>query len=449
MEATGGRDSARIVFALLVLGVIVAGLIAASYHPSSTATSNSGSSTATGGTSSGGGSSSISTSSNCSAGSAYDSDWLTFKDDSQRTGFSSYDFSASPGGRFAGQLAWHNDNGFSEMVATQGELFFASYWLFAIGLADGSNLWNQTTGAGPAPPLASNGTEVYLGSNLSGLVKFDPSTGANSQTGDVDTFGTVAICGDMAYVNSEAGQFQNGPPSDSLQALNLTSGQTLWSDNLSTGYFVGYPTTDGHLIYTEMDNGTVFAFRAASVALAWRQTIPLVNVTTATTSTGPNGTRTIVGNINAADYLVETPPLSGGELYVTTTFGMMYALNATTGNIVWSTNLGTTVTDPRGSSAVAYGTVFEGTAAGLIAVNATDGSIVWKAPLNSTDTGTPTVVDGYVFIADFSGTLYQFDATTGRLLWSYTGLGNGYVSEPIVAGGLVCVDGNKGVFAFH
>jgi outer membrane protein assembly factor BamB len=302
-------------------------------------------------------------------------------------------------------------------------------------------LWNQTTGMGPVPPIASNGTTVYLGSNLGGLVAFNPATGASQQVGDVNTLGTVAICGEIAYVNSGPGEFQNSRTTDWLQALNLTSGQTIWGDNLSAGYFIGYPTTDGHTVFMLMDNGTVCAFAADSGTLVWKQTIPLSSVTT--TVPNPNGRQTV------ADDLIETPPLSGGLLYVTTTFGMMYALNATSGAVVWSSGLGTTFVDTTGSSAAAYGMIFEGTAAGLLAVNATDGSIVWKAQLNSTDAGTPTVVDGHVFITDSSGTLYQFNATDGASMWKYTGLGAGYVSEPIVAGGFVAVDGNNGIFAFH
>jgi outer membrane protein assembly factor BamB len=386
----------------------------------------------------------------CGIGPAYADSWLLFKHDSERTGFSSYNFSASSAGRFLGQLAWRNGSGFSEMAASQSELFVASYWLYALNLTNGKGLWTETTGAGPAPPIAADGNTVLLGENDGPLTAFNATTGANSQIGDTMTLATVAICGDVAYVNSGPGEFQNGPPTDSLQALNLTSGQDIWTVNLASGGFNSYcPTTDGHMVYMFMDNGTVFAYSASSGTLVWRQTIPLVNVTTVSTSIGPNGQVTVIENPNAADDFVQTPPLSGGKLFVTTTFGMMYALNATTGSVVWSTDLGTNITDARGSSAVAYGKVFEGTAAGLLAVNATDGSIVWKAPLNSTDTGTPAVVDGYVFIADSSGTLYQFNAGNGALLWSYTGLGGGYVSEPIVADGFVAVDGNNGVFAFR
>lgn len=386
----------------------------------------------------------------CGTGLAYADSWLLFKHDAERTGFSTYNFSTSSAGKFLGQLAWRNSSGFSELAASQSELFVASYWLYALNLTNGKGLWTETTGAGPAPPVAADGNTVYLGENVGQLTAFNATTGASSQVGDPMTLATVAICGDVAYVNSGPGEFQNGPPTDSLQALNLTSGQDIWTVNLASGFFNSYyPTTDGHVVYMLMDNGTAFAYSAASGTLVWRQTIPLVSVTTVSTVTGSSGGQTVEVNPSAGDDFVGTPPLSGGRLFVTTTFGMMYALNATTGGVVWSTDLGTNVTDARGSSAVAYGKIFEGTAAGLLAINATDGSIVWKAPLNSTDTGTPTVVDGYVFVADFSGTLYQFNASNGALLWSYTGLGVGCVSEPIVAGGFVAVDGNHGVFAFR
>lgn len=390
----------------------------------------------------------------CGVGPSYGDEWLTYKHDSQRTGYSSYGFSTSAAGKFLGQLAWQNKSGFSEMAATESELFVSSWWLFALNLTNGKGLWTETTGAGPAPPISANGNTVYLGENIGPLTAFNATTGASSQVGSTMYLATSAICGDVAYANSGSeapgGMPQPGASTDSLQALNLTSGQNIWTVSLTSGFFNSfYPTTDGHAVYMLMDNGTVFAYSAASGALEWRKTIPLVNVTTVTTSTGPNGARTIIVNATGADDFVLAPPVSDGKLYVTTTFGVMYALDATTGSVVWSTNLGTRVADPRGGAAVGYGKVFEGTSEGLLAVNATDGSVVWKAPLNSTDTSAPAVVDGYVFIADSSGTLYQFNETTGALLWSFTGLGAGFVSEPIVAGGLVAVDGNNGVFAFR
>ncbi|HUI00042.1 MAG TPA: hypothetical protein VLX56_00250 [Nitrososphaerales archaeon] len=52
----------------------------------------------------------------CGTGPAYADSWLLFKHDSERTGFSSYNFSTSSAGRFLGQLAWRNSSGFSEMA---------------------------------------------------------------------------------------------------------------------------------------------------------------------------------------------------------------------------------------------------------------------------------------------------------------------------------------------
>jgi glucose dehydrogenase len=224
----------------------------------------------------------------------------------------------------------------------------------------------------------------------------------------------------------------------------------------SNGGF-SYPTTDGRAIYSVTYNGTVTAFSANSGALIWKMILPEAaqttieasSTTTSTSSSQANVTRTITVTVNQGVIGDNTPPLAGGKLFVTTRDGHVYALNATNGKQVWSTSLGATIYDPRASSAVGYGKIFLGTSKGLLAVSTSDGSVAWRAQLGSAYAWTPTVVDKTVFIADDNGTLYQFDANNGALLWHFSGLGRGWVSEPIVADGLIVIDANNGVFAFH
>ncbi len=392
----------------------------------------------------------------CGVGAEYADEWLTFKHDSLRTGYSAFNFSSSSAGRFLGQLAWQNRSGFSEMAATRNELFVASYWLFALNLSNGRGLWTATTGAGPAPAFSSDGRTVYLGANTGGLFAFNATTGNATQIGNVMTLGHTAICGDVGYITAGRGKFDQPPvPESTIMAMNLSTGKTLWNVNLDTGSFIGYPTTDGHAVYSVISNNTVVAFAADSGAIVWKRSLaPAAAESTSVTSSSSSsstvsGNRTITVTVNAGLNIAETPPLADGVLYVTTTEGSVHALNKTNGNAIWTRSLGVSVADPRASSAVAYGKLFLGTSEGLYAIETSDGSTAWKAPLASSSTGTPAVVDGSVFIADDSGTLYRFDANSGAHLWSYTGLGEGYVSEPIVAGGMIVVDGNNGVFAFH
>jgi outer membrane protein assembly factor BamB len=396
----------------------------------------------------------------CAAGAAYKDEWLTFKHDSQRTGFSSSNFS-SPEGRFLGQLAWQSKfAGISEMVSAKHMLFAAEYELNALNSSNGALLWSIQSGAGPYPPLSSDGKLVYLGSNLGGLVAFEPASGHNMlASGQVLTLGAAAICGDVAYVSSgPGGMGYPQTPTGSLLSLNLTTGTTLWNVSLKEGSFIGYPTTDGRLVYSVVNNDTVVAFASNSGALVWKEVLPQAsqtvtapgNVTISSASSSTvTGPRTVTVTLFGGQNIVETPPLAGGKLFVTTMDGHVFALNATNGNRVWTAALGAPVDDPRSSSAVGYGKIFLGTSGGLYALNASDGSVAWKARLADKDPGTPTVVGGSVFVADRNGTLYQFDADKGSLLWHFSGLGGGYVGEPIVADGLLVMDVNSGVFAFR
>jgi outer membrane protein assembly factor BamB len=351
--------------------------------------------------------------------------WLTYKSNPQRTGYTNATFT-SPGGKFLGQLAWYNANvGMTyEMVSLYGRVFAANYYLNALSLANGSLLWANATGVGPYPSMASDGRMVFLGSNGGGLVAFDPLTGKEmASMNQVMALGATAICGGVAFVSSVPGIGFPQSPSGSLLALNLTTGKTLWGVNLTSGEFEGFPTTDGRFVYSIVPNNALAAYSAETGQPAWRKAFP--------------------------QNLTSTPPVQDGELFVSTVDGRVYALNAKSGNEIWSTKVNGTIEDVRSSLAVGYGEVFLGTSGGLYALNATSGSILWRTGIEGFTFGTPTVVDGVVLVANQGGTLYEFNASNGTLLWSFAGLGVGYVSEPVVADGLVVVDGVNGIFAFH
>ena len=93
--------------------------------------------------------------------------------------------------------------------------------------------------------------------------------------------------------------------------------------------------------------------------------------------------------------------------------------------------------DPAVVGGVVYFTSNNYPDAGLFALNATTGALLWK---NTNGTGTrtpPTVVNGVVYIGQEqpNGGVYAFNAATGEPLWQYTSM-NG-------AGGAVIVDGSR------
>jgi len=91
--------------------------------------------------------------------------------------------------------------------------------------------------------------------------------------------------------------------------------------------------------------------------------------------------------------------------------------------------------------AVADGIVYEGSDDyNVYALNATTGALVWKyatlGPVNS----SPRIANGVVYVASEDEHFYALDAQTGSLLWQYT-MGS-YSAPPIVTDGTIYLSAN-------
>ncbi|WP_207590563.1 PQQ-binding-like beta-propeller repeat protein [Halomontanus rarus] len=75
---------------------------------------------------------------------------------------------------------------------------------------------------------------------------------------------------------------------------------------------------------------------------------------------------------------------------------------------------------------------YDGGDEAIYAFNATDGSLRWEYPTERDVEVAPTYAGGYLYTADGSGRVYQFDATTSERLWTYQGMGD--------VGGITVVD---------
>ena len=132
----------KIIFATLVVAiVVVAGISVALTYKLGTTTSTLASETS---------------GENCGSDATGPNQWLTFKANPQRTGFTNSTFAS--GSKFLGQLNWNNSKvGLTnEMVSLYGGVFAANWYLNALSLSNGSLLWSLATGPGPYPSLASD-----------------------------------------------------------------------------------------------------------------------------------------------------------------------------------------------------------------------------------------------------------------------------------------------------
>lgn len=90
------------------------------------------------------------------------------------------------------------------------------------------------------------------------------------------------------------------------------------------------------------------------------------------------------------------------------------------------------------SPAVTNGVVYAGSYDGnLYALDAKTGEKLWSYPAGGFVISSPAVANGVVYIASDVAILYALDARTGAKLWDETSLGIGAFASPAVADGMV------------
>ncbi|TET28854.1 MAG: hypothetical protein E3J73_00245, partial [Candidatus Bathyarchaeum sp.] len=89
------------------------------------------------------------------------------------------------------------------------------------------------------------------------------------------------------------------------------------------------------------------------------------------------------------------------------------------------------------SPAVADGLVYVGSNDdNIYALDASTGTVIWNYTTGDDVASSPAVADGVVFVGSNDKNLYALNASSGTLLWSYTTLEK-VVSSPAVANGAV------------
>jgi outer membrane protein assembly factor BamB len=152
----------------------------------------------------------------------------------------------------------------------------------------------------------------------------------------------------------------------------------------------------------------------------------------------------------SAGNFYSSPAVRYGRVYIGNTDNKVYSFSAATGQIAW------TYTMPYwayGSPGVAdgrvYATSFDGT---VVALGARDGHLIWRRKLRHGTLSSPTIVGKLVYVADLGpsrgagGSMYAFDARTGRLRWRFH---DGKYSGVIVAGNHLVAPGFTHLYIFR
>ena len=135
------------------------------------------------------------------------------------------------------------------------------------------------------------------------------------------------------------------------------------------------------------------------------------------------------------DDYITYPLVANGVLYTSNYDGSsIYALNASTGDLLWKYSLEGVVYGPL-PFAVQDSTVYF-SFDDLYALDANTGSVRWSVAGGG---NLPTVANGVVYVGRWDGNVFAHDATTGAMLWSYAAGGDLGWSIPAVANGTVYI----------
>ena len=142
--------------------------------------------------------------------------------------------------------------------------------------------------------------------------------------------------------------------------------------------------------------------------------------------------------------IVSTPIVAGGMVFALDADSGVTALQADNGDKLWSKGLAPEIEEDDGhiSGGLAYykGRVFVTTGFGdVIALNATTGEEIWREYVRGPMRSAPTVRSGRVFAITIDNRLVALNADTGETLWTHAGIGE---SANILGGGSPAVEGS-------
>ena len=249
------------------------------------------------------------------------------------------------------------------------------------------------------------------------------------------TNGSVTIKDGVAYATTMSGY---------VYAFNADTGAILWNTFTGGTYYDFAPAViNGRVFVDNRALDTMYALDAVTGAVMWNQ--PLANC-------GTWGASAVGDNDNVyfgcGDYLYAlkqtdgsqvwrvspagtgsdtrfseaSPALYNGRLYVGSNwFGSsrLFCLDATSGAVVWT---GPAETGGLRSAVTLYANkayyAISGSSPRLAAIDIDTGSLVWASTLHKgAADSSPVVADDVIYVPDWDGYVYAFNADTGAPIW--------------------------------
>ncbi len=326
-----------------------------------------------------------------------------------------------------------------------------------------------------ASPIVSNGTVYAVYYDKGTVFALDDKTGAQkwkfqAESGSIES--TPAVSNGSMYVGSD---------DTYVYKVDTASGSMIWRSSVYSGMYSSPLAYDGN-VYIGTNSGDFYALDEGTGNHVWS----LSNITQSSPAAwdgkiyvGTYGyqdsVKTLAGipssgstvmhgkfyALNAStgavvwsydvgdDYIHSSPSVYNGTVYVAAHNGTLYAFDTGTGSVKWTYDLGY-ATDASPSIDPATGTVFIGTFGGhIFALDAAQGSEKWISAYYGPIYASAAVSGNVLYGATQDGILFALNGTDGSGLWTYkTGASEIFVSPAVADGHLFFGTTNGDMFAF-
>ena len=369
---------------------------------------------------------------------------------------------------------WTHRGGSAQHNGPHGQLSAAPQRVWTASIGAGAGRKNRIT----ATPVVADGRVFTMDSRSlisavgtnGGLLWQTDLTAGFDRGGDISG-GGMAVGGGRLFVATGYGE---------LVALDAAAGQVLWRQRLQSPVS-GAPAVEGDTVYVATRDGAGYAVDAANGKLRWTMA-GLPNGIAVVGSAAPavldrtvvfpfasgelasalklNGTRTwgapVTGQRPGRGYqglsgVTGDPVVVGGVIYAGTAAGRTAAIDAGTGERIW-----TAVEGAMNPPLVVGGSVFEvNDEARLVRLDAATGAPIWYAdmpyflkdrPRRQKEIHAhygPVLAGGRVAVVSSDGLLRLFDPVSGAMVGS-ADIPGGAAAAPALAGGALYVVSTNG-----
>jgi len=269
--------------------------------------------------------------------------------------------------------------------------------VICVDLVKGRKLWKFDTELAPITGLGGNDQILIATSKDGDIVAFRESDDELVKLWGIrvesEIRATPVVDNDQVFVRSVDGK---------LRSLAIADGAEQWvvSRRVPALSLTGNsePLVAGPLVFTGFDDGKVIAYERASGQTRWESTI-----------SAPSGRTEIERLVDVDGRFV----LSNGVIYVASFQGRLAAIQAVSGDLLWSREFSSYQPIALDDDAL----YLSADDSHLWAIDRRTGSAFWKQDvLHARRITAPTVIGDNLVVADLDGYLHWFSKSEGTLL---------------------------------